>query len=123
MTITHVAVTIDCGDALAVAAFWSAALHRDVDPDGTGEFASIGFADPDGKQPAWLFTQVPEGKSAKNRMHLDFGARDREGEVGRLVGLGATRVDDVTESGNTWTVLRDPEGNEFCVAQLPGQAA
>jgi len=121
MTIAPVAVTVDCGDALAVATFWSAALDRSIDPDGSAEFASIGFAGADPTRPAWMFTKVPEGKSAKNRMHLDFGATDREGEVGRLVGLGATRVDDVTEDGATWTVLQDPEGNEFCVAQLPGQ--
>ncbi len=122
-TITQVAVTFDCGDALAVAEFWSAALHRSIDPDGSAEFASIGYADAGPAQPAWMFTKVPEGKTAKNRVHLDFGAQDREGEVGRLVGLGATRVDDVTESGDTWTVLQDPEGNEFCIAQLPEQAS
>jgi predicted enzyme related to lactoylglutathione lyase len=123
MTITHVAVTFDCEDALAVAEFWSAALDRAVDPDGSAEFASIGYAAADPAQPAWGFTKVPEGKKAKNRVHLDFGAQDRAGEVDRLVGFGATRVDDVTESGMTWTVLQDPEGNEFCVVQLPEQAS
>ena len=123
MTINQIAVTFDCGDALAVAEFWSAALDRGLDPDGSAEFASIGYAGADPAQPAWTFTKVPEGKTAKNRVHLDFSAQDREGEVGRLVGLGATRVDDVTEGGTTWTVLQDPEGNEFCVAQLSGQAS
>jgi len=123
MTITHAAVTIDCADALAVATFWSAALHRSIDPDGSGDFASIGFADADETLPAWQFTKVPEGRSGKNRMHLDFSTSDRAGEVGRLVGLGATRVDDITESGSTWTVLRDPEGNEFCVVQAAGEAS
>jgi predicted enzyme related to lactoylglutathione lyase len=121
MTIAPVAVTVDCGDALTVATFWAAALDRSVDPDGSDEFASIGFAGADQAQAAWMFMRVPEGKSAKNRMHLDFGATDREGEVRRLVALGATRLADVTEAGNTWTVLQDPEGNEFCVAQAPGK--
>ena len=64
-----------------------------------------------------LFLKVPEGKTVKNRMHVDFRAPDREAEVARLVGLGATRGDTHNEFGLTWTVLQDPEGNEFCVAQ------
>ena len=61
---------------------------------------------------------MPEGKTAKNRMHVDLAASDHEAEVARLVGLGATRVTDIDEWGYRWTVLQDPEGNEFCVAQL-----
>ena len=70
-----------------------------------------------GADPTWLFAKVPEGKSAKNRMHLDLAAADREAEVARLVELGATRVTDMDEWGYQWTVMQDPEGNEFCVAQ------
>ena len=55
--------------------------------------------------------------SAKNRVHFDFHAADREAEIARLVGLGATRHDTHHEFGVEWTVLTDPEGNEFCVAQ------
>ena len=61
--------------------------------------------------------RVPEPKTAKNRMHLDLTAPDPEAEVARLVELGATRVADMEEWGDQWTVLQDPEGNEFCVAQ------
>jgi len=60
---------------------------------------------------------VPEPKAAKNRMHVDLAAPDREAEVARLVALGATRVADMDEWGYQSTVLHDPEGNEFCVAQ------
>jgi predicted enzyme related to lactoylglutathione lyase len=63
-----------------------------------------------------LFNQVPESKTAKNRMHVDLVADDREAEVDRLVGLGAKRLADQAEFGLRWTVLADPEGNEFCVA-------
>ena len=67
--------------------------------------------------PTWLFAKVPESKTAKNRMHVDLAAPDHEAEVARLVALGATRVADMEEWGYEWTVLQDPEGNEFCVAE------
>jgi predicted enzyme related to lactoylglutathione lyase len=66
----------------------------------------------------WLFAKVPEKKVAKNRMHVDLAAPDREAEVARLLELGATRVADMNEWGYEWTVMQDPEGNEFCVADL-----
>ena len=60
---------------------------------------------------------MPEPKTAKNRMHVDMATADWDTEVARLVGLGAKRVADMSEWGYEWTVLQDPEGNEFCVAQ------
>ncbi|MGW1404671.1 VOC family protein [Streptomyces sp. NPDC002403] len=64
-----------------------------------------------------LFQRVPETKTVKNRFHLDVhaGPERREAEVERLVGLGATVLREVAEQGGSWTVLTDPEGNEFCV--------
>lgn len=64
-----------------------------------------------------LFQRVPEAKTVKNRLHLDVhaGPERREAEVERLVGLGATVLREVAEQGGVWTVLSDPEGNEFCV--------
>ncbi len=108
-------ITIDCHDALVLSTFWSAALGRAVDPGAETYFASIGREARD-TQVAFLFTKVDEGKTAKNRMHTDFHADDREAEVERLVGLGATRVAEKDEWGTRWTVMTDPEGNEFCVA-------
>jgi predicted enzyme related to lactoylglutathione lyase len=90
-----------------------------VDPgeEETGVFfASIGRTDPQPEQPTMMFIKVPEPKSVKNRVHLDLDASDREAEVERLVGLGATVVHDKDEWGVRWTTLTDPEGNEFCVA-------
>jgi hypothetical protein len=71
--------------------------------------------DPAGHGPRLFFKWVPEGKAAKNRVHVDLEADDREAEVTRLVALGATRIADHQEWGMVWTVLTDPEGNEFCV--------
>jgi Glyoxalase-like domain len=127
MTVTIASVTFDCADALTVGRFWSAALGRPLDPKASSDFAAIGFAghrdkvgwapvEPD-DGPTWMFVTVPEPKVAKNRMHLDLMASDPEAEVARLVDLGATRVADVDEYGYTWTVMADPEGNEFCVAK------
>ncbi|MFD4985866.1 VOC family protein [Streptomyces sp. NPDC058374] len=64
-----------------------------------------------------LFQRVPEPKSGKNRLHLDLhpGEGRRDAEMERLTGLGATVVREVAEPGGTWVVMRDPEGNEFCV--------
>ena len=125
MTARIAALTFDCDDALVVGRFWSAALGRPLDPRASGDFASIGMPghrDTSGwrldEEPTLLFAKVPEGKVAKNRMHVDLAAPDREAEVTRLVELGATRVADVDEWGYEWTVMQDPEGNEFCVAQL-----
>lgn len=65
---------------------------------------------------ALLFLAVPEPKTAKNRVHLDLECDDRRAEVARLVDLGATHVADHDEWGISWSVLLDPEGNEFCLA-------
>jgi hypothetical protein len=110
-------ISFDCTDALVVGGFWSAVLGHDLDPDGSADFTSVGLSGTTQSTPAWLFMSVPEGKSAKNRMHVDLTSADRQVEVDRLVGLGATHVRDVEEWGHSWTVLQDPEGNEFCVAQ------
>jgi len=127
MTLQLAAVTIDCEDALFVAEFWSAALDRPLDPNASSDFASIGMPhqrDTSGwslsrdDHPTWLFAKVPEPKTAKNRMHVDMAAADVDAEVSRLIELGATRVADMNEWDYEWTVMHDPEGNEFCVAQL-----
>jgi len=114
MTLSLGNITFDCTDPRRVAGFWAQALDRPVD-DGANEFFASLRTRPD--EPTWLFIKVPEGKSAKNRLHVDLRADDRETEVARLVGLGATRHDDHDQYGVAWTVLTDVEGNEFCVGQ------
>jgi hypothetical protein len=109
-------LTFDCTDALRLASFWSEALGRPIDPGGDAGYASIGRADPDRTEPAWFFERVAEPKVAKNRLHLDLLDADPDA-VERLVALGATIVATHELVGaHGWTVLQDPEGNEFCVA-------
>ncbi|CAN5793616.1 hypothetical protein BH24ACT5_BH24ACT5_18400 [soil metagenome] len=64
--------------------------------------------------PALLFALVPDAKAVKNRLHLDLRPDDRDTEVERLLRLGAQRT-DVGQDNESWVVLADPEGNEFCV--------
>lgn len=113
------ATTFDAVDAAALAGFWSDALGQPVDPGGSEEFASIGMGEGDAPAGRWMFLKVPEGKTAKNRMHVDFVARgDLDEEVERLVRLGATRGEKhhMEAESITWVCLTDPEGNEFDVA-------
>ncbi len=109
-------LAFDCDDVLKVAQFWSAAVDRPLDPGSSTEFASIGGADAARHDPAWYFEKVPEHKTAKNRMHLDLIDPDPAG-VERLVNLGATIVARHSLGRHSWTVMQDPEGNEFCIAE------
>jgi hypothetical protein len=113
-------ITVDCIDVLRVAQFWAAAMERPVDEGASEWFASIGGTDPERAEPAWYFSKVPEPKAAKNRMHVDVFDPTPD-VVDRLIGLGATVVGqhELSWAGHSWTVLQDPEGNEFCVGATP----
>jgi hypothetical protein len=107
-------VTWDCSDALVLARFWAAALGSDVDEDSTRGKAFVEAAG--WGAPNMWFNQVPEPKSAKNRLHFDLRApAGMNDEVDRLKGLGAT----VVRRDAALTFMRDPEGNEFCVKPGP----
>ncbi|HVB71433.1 MAG TPA: VOC family protein [Acidimicrobiales bacterium] len=110
-------LTFDCEDALVVGGFWSQTLGRPLDPGADSGFCSIGRSDAGRTQPAWFFERVPERKTAKNRMHLDIIDPD-PGTVDRLVTLGASIVAEHGSgvSSHHWTVMMDPEGNEFCLS-------
>ena len=71
----------------------------------------------DGRGQDILFLRVPEAKTIKNRLHLDLRPDDQDAEVARLLALGATRA-DIGQGQQTWVVLADPEGNEFCVLRV-----
>ncbi|MEM9714092.1 MAG: VOC family protein [Actinomycetota bacterium] len=116
MTLRLGNVVIDCEHPTEVARFWSAALALPVDDGASEFFVSLGSDEPG---PTMFLIKVPEPKTTKNRLHLDLLADDRANEIERLVGLGATHVADKHEWGHSWAVLRDPEGNEFCVAESP----
>ncbi|HUC59999.1 MAG TPA: VOC family protein [Streptosporangiaceae bacterium] len=107
-------LTWDCADALVLARFWAAALGSDVDEDSTSAKAYVEAAGWGG--PNMWFNQVPEPKTAKNRLHLDLRApASMADEVGRLESLGAR----VLRRRPTITMMADPEGNEFCVEPGP----
>jgi predicted enzyme related to lactoylglutathione lyase len=107
-------LTFDCVDALRVARFWTAALGSDVDEDSTPERAFVEAAGWGG--PNVWFRGGREPKAAPNRVHLDLGtSTSMAEEVERLVALGA----EVVERYQDITVMRDPEGNEFCVEPGP----
>jgi len=119
-------VTVDCSDALALAGFWAHVLGWHVFHDGDPEVVVASSFPESGDGPTLLFIPVAEGKSAKNRMHLDVEPTDRtrDEEVERLVGLGATQVEDHrTADGMGWVWLADPEGNEFCVLRSRAERA
>ncbi|HET6668311.1 MAG TPA: VOC family protein [Intrasporangium sp.] len=109
-------IVIDAHDLVAQGRFWAAALRWQVLSVREREVV-VG---PDEHAPVGLcFMPVPETKTVKNRLHLDLttGADDREQEIERLISLGARRVDIGQTGSESWTVLADPEGNEFCVVR------
>jgi hypothetical protein len=119
MTNQLFAVTFDCADAVALGEFWAQVLGKELDPGATPTFASIGLGDADRTELRWCFAQVPEPKTAKNRMHADLTTADLDAEVARLIALGATKKADVEMGTTRWATLADPEGNEFDVIDQP----
>lgn len=144
MTVKQVQVTFDCADPAALSAFWRDTLgYSDeappppfrtweealdawgIPPEGRNDYGAV--SDPDKVGPRLFFQKVPEGKVAKNRVHLDVRAAPGldgdermaalEEEAERLVGLGATRVQRHEPGGVSagHIVMQDPEGNEFCL--------
>ncbi len=111
------ALGFDCADAARLAAFWAQVLGREVDKGANERFAAIGLADISAHELHYLFQQVPEGKTAKNRVHPDLLVDDLEAEVRRLVDLGATRLAEEEDGEYRWVTLADPDGNEFDVVQ------
>lgn len=115
-------IVIDCHAAPDLARFWVGVIDgyaiRAYDDAELARLAALGLTpetDPtvavDGPGPTLFFQQVSENKTVKNRVHLDITVPDRAAEVERLTARGAT----VVEHFDTWTVLQDPEANEFCV--------
>ncbi len=140
---TQFQVTFDSAEPNKLADFWAAALSyiKQPPPEGYADWPTFlktqgievdvddasAIVDPSGARPRVFFQKVPEPKTAKNRMHLDLNVSDtrcvgqEEGhrrvdtEAQRLVGLGATQIRVADERGEYWTVMADPEGNEFCI--------
>lgn len=137
-------ITFDCADPSALADFWCQALgfHKEAPPKGFDTWddalrawgvpedqwnSRSAIVDPEGARPRVFFQQVPEGKSVKNRLHLDIRTAPGlkgdermaalEAEAGRLEGLGASRFARLEATGIDAgiIVMLDPEGNEFCL--------
>lgn len=120
-TAGHLVVVIDCADLERAARFWAGALGYADPSDGAsgGKYRSLLPADGPGVE--ILLQRTHDGKGAKNRVHLDLRTSDLDAEVNRVVELGATRLtaEAIEESGWTWHILADPDGNEFCVLRPP----
>ena len=117
MTVPHArigAVMIDCRDPQALMEFWSAIVG--VETEHTYPGYVFGTKIP-GNHIRLAFQKVPEDKTTKNRLHLDLSHEDPEAFVAMVESLGGSRIEDHDVGGMTWTVLTDPEGNEFCVTQ------
>ena len=141
---TEFQVTFDANDPPLLADFWAEALGYVTPPPPQGHDSWDDWAiameipeedwdmaralvDPEGKGPRIFIQKVPEGKTAKNRVHLDLrigGGPDApldtrkeriDAEADRLETLGASRVGPIEERGSYFIVMQDPEGNEFCV--------
>jgi len=135
-----VQVTFDAVDPHELAAWWSELLGYEVEnadeivpwlleggvigegdvlrKDGHLFFAdAVAASDPERNGPRFYFQRVPESKVAKNRVHLDVPVNDEalDNAVSRLVGRGAQFVEFGEHPGHRWAVMRDPEGNEFCL--------
>jgi hypothetical protein len=108
------AVTFDAADPQSLARFWSDVTGREIITSGP-DLARVKSEIPGG--PALLFLRVPESKTVKDRIHLDLETGDRAAEVTRITALGAIFHSEVKGTTHEWTVLQDPEGNEFCIIQ------
>lgn len=109
-------ITFDCADARRLGQFWADLLGWNLFYDDDPEVLVAPTFPQQGT--ALLFIPVPEGKTAKNRVHLDLSPEDatRDETVERATAAGATILGDHRKSdGSGWVTLADPEGNEFCV--------
>ncbi len=129
MGLRVVGVVFDCAGPASLARFWAAALGYAVRPyseadldalrrlgiDDVEDDPSVAVDGPRGDPTLW-FQRVPEGKVAKNRVHLELlPDGSLEDELERLRALGARLHESFDEDGRRWAVMLDPEGNEFCV--------
>jgi catechol 2,3-dioxygenase-like lactoylglutathione lyase family enzyme len=110
-------VSVDAADPRALATFWEAALgwRRTSEDDDEVVLEPPAGSREDGIVPDVVFLRVDDARVLQSRLHLDLRPDDQAAEVARLEALGASRVDIGQGDDVTWVVLRDPDGNEFCV--------
>jgi len=106
-------IVVDAADPVRLAAFWTEVLGwEQIEADDSG----VEIGGPEGARPTLVFVPVADPRAGKNRVHLDVNPTgcDEHAELERLRSLGAVEV-DVGQGEQTWVVLADPEGNEFCL--------
>ena len=106
-------LTMDANDVEALAKFWCEATDYKV-ADSHYPILSVLVSDKP-NYPRLLILQVPETKTAKNRLHMEFKTDDLKAESERIVALGATLIAEREFGETKWIVMQDPEGNEFCL--------
>jgi hypothetical protein len=110
-------LALDCHDHHLVGEFWAQVLGYEITETSDGpEHHYVELTGPPGSGPTLLVLRTPDPKTTKLRMHIDVNATDRDqaAEVERILALGATHA-DIGQGDQSWVVLADPEGNEFCV--------
>lgn len=106
-------LTMDANDVESLAKFWCEATDYKV---ADSYYPILAVLDADNPNyPRLLILQVPETKTAKNRLHMEFKADDLKAEANRIVQLGATLIEEREFGDTQWIVMQDPEGNEFCL--------
>ena len=129
MSLAWYTIVIDCHDVAAQGRWWAETLDYKIVYEAEDEVAIVPpWVDDEAHvatdaewrrtSQALVFVPVEEGKTVKNRLHIDLAphkTQDRDAEIATLIERGATRVDVGQSDDVTWTVLADPEGNEFCV--------
>ncbi len=116
MTLAWQCTAVDAADPVRLGRWWAEVLGWRVtyeDPEEVVLEPPAGTP-ADGVSPDLLFLAVPDPRTVKNRLHLDLRPDDQAAEVQRVLALGARRV-DIGQGEQTWVVLADPEGNEFCI--------
>jgi hypothetical protein len=127
MALRWYTIVVDCRDAKAQAKWWADVLgwHKIYESDDEAVIVPEWVTIESAKATPWdrqaqglVFGTVPEGKTVKNRLHIDLAPHtsdDRDAEIARLLSMGATRVNVGQTGEEGWDVFADPEGNEFCV--------
>jgi len=107
------AIVLDVNDLESCAGFWSEVLGKEISFK-TDKYCRIGAGD---DPPSLLLQKVPEQHEHKNRAHIDLDIKNIESAVQRVVDLGGTKLDEISEYGIRWAVMADPDGNEFCLVE------
>jgi len=110
---TLYAIVLDVNDLERCAGFWSQVLGREITFK-VDNYCRIGKGD---ERPSVLLQKVPEPHTRKNRAHIDLDVTNLESAVKRVMDLGGTKIDEISEYGIRWAVMADPDGNEFCLVK------